>query len=60
MRKEKAFQAVLLSQIREAEKFDAESYVTEKLRRANEKPMPRTWKGRRLPEFLIKQYMGIK
>ncbi|KAF4525661.1 hypothetical protein B566_EDAN001261 [Ephemera danica] len=60
MRKEKAFQAVLLTQIREAEKFDAEAYVTEKLRQAKEKPLPRTWKGRRLPEFLIKQYMGIK
>lgn len=60
LRKEKAFQAVLVAQIKEAEKFSAEAYVTEKLRQANEIPIPRFWKGRRLPEFLIKELMAKK
>ncbi|XP_052871071.1 uncharacterized protein LOC128276654, partial [Anopheles cruzii] len=33
LRKEKLFQAELINQIKEAEKFSAEAYVTEKLRR---------------------------
>lgn len=60
MRKEKAFQAVLIAQIKEAERFDAEKYVAEKLRKANEVPLPRHWKGRRLPAFIIKQKLGIE
>lgn len=38
LRKEKAFQADLLGQIRDAEKFSAEEYVTMKL--AKSKPLP--------------------
>lgn len=34
MRKEKTFQAILLTQIRDAEKFSAEQYVAEKIRAA--------------------------
>lgn len=34
MRKEKAFQAILLTQIKDAEKFSAEQYVAEKIRSA--------------------------
>lgn len=60
MRKEKAFQAMLLTQIREAEKFSAEKYVDEKLRQATETPIPRFWKGKRLPQFIIKEKLGIK
>lgn len=60
MRKEKAFQAKLISQIKAAESFSAEKYVEEKLRQANETPLPRYWKGRRLPAFIIKEKMGIK
>lgn len=60
MRKEKAFQGELLAQIKEAEKFDAAQYVAEKLRQAHEVPIPRTWKGKRLPEFIIKQKLGLK
>lgn len=60
MRKEKAFQAKLLTQIKEAEQFDAEKFVSEKLRKANEVPLPRHWKGRRLPAFIIKQKLGIE
>ncbi|XP_026461878.1 uncharacterized protein LOC113363599 [Ctenocephalides felis] len=60
LRKEKAFQAMLLTQIREAEKFSAEQYVSEKIRQATETPIPRFWKGKRLPQFIIKQKLGIK
>ncbi|XP_055636681.1 uncharacterized protein LOC129775691 [Toxorhynchites rutilus septentrionalis] len=60
MRKEKAFQAELIMQIKEAEKFSAEVYVAEKLRRATETPIPRFWKGKRLPQFIIKQKLGIE
>lgn len=58
LRKEKAFQAVLIAQIKEAERFSAEAYVTEKLRQANETPIPRYWKGRRLPEFIIREKLA--
>jgi aurora kinase A-interacting protein len=60
MRKEKAFQAVLINQIKEAEKFSAENYVMEKIQQATHTPLPKTWKGRRLPEFIIKEKLGIK
>ncbi|KRF99392.1 uncharacterized protein Dwil_GK11887, isoform B [Drosophila willistoni] len=60
MRKEKAFQAQLMSQIKKAESFSAEQYVADVLKQANEKPLPRFWKGRRLPAFVIKQKLGIK
>jgi len=60
MRKEKAFQAKLISQIKDAEMFNAEQYVSEKLRKAEEEPLPRYWKGRRLPAFIIKEKLGIK
>jgi len=59
LRKEKAFQAVLIAQIKEAEKFSAEQYVADKLRQANETPIPKYWKGKRLPEYIIKEKMGL-
>lgn len=60
LRKEKAFQAVLIAQIKEAEKFSAEQYVAEKLRQANEIVIPKYWKGKRLPEFIVREKMGLK
>jgi hypothetical protein len=60
MRKEKAFQAGLIAQITKAEKFDAEEYVAARLQKAHEVPLPRTWKGKRLPFWIIKQKLGIK
>uniref|UniRef100_A0A2M4ASZ9 Ribosomal protein mS38 C-terminal domain-containing protein n=1 Tax=Anopheles triannulatus TaxID=58253 RepID=A0A2M4ASZ9_9DIPT len=60
LKKEKLFQAELLAQIKEAEKFSAEAYVADKLRRSTEVPIPRFWKGKRLPQFLIKQKLGIE
>lgn len=60
LRKEKAFQAVLIAQIKDAEKFSAEQYVTDKLKQANEIPIPKYWKGKRLPEFIVREKMGLK
>jgi hypothetical protein len=45
----------LLSKIRKAEAFSAEEHVREKLRRATETQLPRFWKHRRLPQFIIKE-----
>lgn len=60
MRKEKAFQAKLIAQVKAGEAFNAEQYVDEQLRMANDNPLPRYWKGRRLPAFIIKEKLGIK
>lgn len=54
-RKEKAFQAELLGQLKEAEKFSAEEYVETKIKQATDVPLPRYWKGKRLPAFIIKE-----
>ncbi|GLV44428.1 Pyruvate dehydrogenase E1 beta subunit [Carabus blaptoides fortunei] len=59
MRKEKSFQSELLAQISDAESFSAENYVAEKLKKATEIPIPRFWKGKRLPEFLIREKLGL-
>lgn len=56
-KKEKVFQAELSKQIKEAEEFSAEQYVAEKLRLATETPIPRFWKHRRLPQFIIKELL---
>ncbi|BES91640.1 Hypothetical protein NTJ_04448 [Nesidiocoris tenuis] len=60
LKKEKAFQAELMAQIRESKKFDAAAYVAEKLRQANEVPLPKYWRGKRLPEFVIKDLLKEK
>ncbi|XP_053672980.1 uncharacterized protein LOC128723281 [Anopheles nili] len=60
LKKEKLFQAELINQIKDAEKFSAEAYVANKLRQATEVPFPRFWKGKRLPQFLIKQKLGME
>ncbi|GAB0097681.1 uncharacterized protein DMENIID0001_133460 [Sergentomyia squamirostris] len=60
MRKEKAFRAEIFAQLKEAESFSPEQYVEEKIRKATETPIPRFWKGRRLPQFIIKEKLGIK
>nr|CAI5828654.1 unnamed protein product [Callosobruchus analis] len=59
LKKEKAFQAVLVQQIKDAEQFSAEEYVQEKIEKLNEIIVPRFWNGRRLPEFLIREKMGL-
>uniref|UniRef100_A0A182WLA3 Small ribosomal subunit protein mS38 n=1 Tax=Anopheles minimus TaxID=112268 RepID=A0A182WLA3_9DIPT len=60
LKKEKLFQAELIGQVKEAEKFSAEAYVASKLRQATDVPLPRFWKGKRLPQFIIKQKLGIE
>lgn len=60
MRKEKAFQATLIAQIKVAEAFDAAKFVSNKIQKAKETPLPRFWKGRRLPAFIMKQKLGLK
>ncbi|XP_053665879.1 uncharacterized protein LOC128715024 [Anopheles marshallii] len=60
LKKEKLFQAELIGQIKEAEKFSAEAYVASKLKQANDVPLPRFWKGKRLPQFIIKQKLGLE
>jgi len=58
MRKEKAFQAELLGQVKEAEKFSAVEYVQEKLNIVNMTILPNRWRGKRLPEFVIKDLIA--
>lgn len=56
-KKERRFLNGLLYKIKQAQKFSAEEYVTEKIRIATEDPIPRYWKHRRLPEWLVKDLM---
>ncbi|XP_026317380.1 uncharacterized protein LOC113228330 isoform X2 [Hyposmocoma kahamanoa] len=57
--KEKIFQNGLLAMVKEANEFSAEAYVASKLEKANHNPLPTRWKHKRLPEFIIRQLMGI-
>lgn len=57
--KEKIFQNGLLAMVKEANEFSAEAYVASKLEKANHTPLPTRWKHKRLPEFIIRQLMGI-
>lgn len=54
LKKEKDFQAELLAKVSNADNFNAELYAKEKATVANEIPFPRRWKGKRLPQFVIK------
>ncbi|XP_063382784.1 uncharacterized protein LOC134669194 [Cydia fagiglandana] len=57
--KEKAFQNELLALIKQANDFSAEQYVASKLEKANHTPLPTRWRHKRLPEFIIRQLLGI-
>lgn len=46
-----------MAKVHKFESFNAVSYVKEVLQITKEKPTPRTFKGKRLPEFLIKELM---
>lgn len=39
------------------EAFDAVKHVADVLQLTKAKPTPRTWKGKRLPEFIIKELL---
>lgn len=59
LKKEKEFQAVLIKQCKEADHFSAQKYVQDKIDKLNEIVIPKRWKGRRLPEFLIREKLGL-
>ncbi|XP_076062550.1 uncharacterized protein LOC143037852 [Oratosquilla oratoria] len=59
-KKEKDFQAEQMAKIRKAEAFDAEEYVARFLQETKEKPIPKFWRGKRLPRDIIKQLMKEK
>ncbi|XP_018573252.1 uncharacterized protein LOC108912498 isoform X2 [Anoplophora glabripennis] len=59
LKKEKDFQAILIQQCKEGEAFSAEQYVQERIDKLNEIIIPRYWKGKRLPEFLVREKMGL-
>lgn len=54
LKKEKEFQAELLGKIKEAEKFDVRAYCKEKIQKADAVLLPKRWRGKRLPAFVIK------
>lgn len=58
MMKEKAFQAELMTQIGEAEKFNPVLYAKEKIDKKNAVLIPKLWKGKRLPEFVIRDLLA--
>lgn len=57
--KEKKFQNELLALVQNANEFSAEKYVAEKIQKANYTPIPTRWRHKRLPEFIIRQLLGI-
>ncbi|XP_023938399.1 uncharacterized protein LOC112046130 [Bicyclus anynana] len=59
IKKEKIFQHELLSMVKQANEFSAEQYVSAKLQKANHTPLPTRWRHKRLPEFIIRQLLGI-
>lgn len=60
IKKEKAFHAELLAQIREAENFDAKTYVASRLEILDNVRIPSKWRGEVLPEATIRQFMREK
>ncbi|KAL4713781.1 hypothetical protein ACJJTC_012298 [Scirpophaga incertulas] len=57
--KEKIFQNELLAMVKSANEFSAEKYVADKLEKANHIPLPTRWRHKKLPEFIIRQLLGI-
>ncbi|XP_046966567.1 uncharacterized protein LOC124534651 [Vanessa cardui] len=59
IKKEKIFQNELLAMIKQANAFSAEQYLASKLEKANHTPLPTRWRHKRLPDFIIRQLLGI-
>lgn len=59
IRKERAFLDERLAQIREAERFDAAQHVATLIAKAKEKPLPRYYKGKRMPAWWIKEQIAL-
>ncbi|XP_015115830.1 uncharacterized protein LOC107040310 [Diachasma alloeum] len=60
LKKEKAFQAELIAQIKEAESFDARGYVDSRLQILDNVRIPSKWRGEVLPENMIRQFLKEK
>lgn len=57
LKKEKAFQAVLVARVKEAEKFDAEAFVARQLEIAHwERPITHV-RNRRAPDWVIREHI---
>lgn len=57
VKKEKAFQAELIAKIKEAEAFDIQKYIDDKLAIINKERIPKMYRGEILPEAMIKQFL---
>lgn len=49
---------IIFRQVKEAEKFSPINYVHEKLNIVNMTILPNRWRGKRLPEFVIKDLIA--
>lgn len=58
--RENAFQAELIAKVKQAEMFDAKSYVNEKLALLQKEFVPRTYRGEILPQSMIKHFLEEK
>ena len=58
--RENAFQAELIAKIKEAQMFDAKSYVNEKLTLLQKEFIPRSYKGEIMPQSMIKHFLEEK
>jgi len=56
-KREVEFRQKMIAKVNEAKKFDAEKYVDEYLEDMKYKLVPKTYKGRRLPQFLIEELL---
>jgi len=56
-KREVEFRQKMIAKVNEAKKFDAEKYVDEYLENMKYKLVPKTYKGRRLPQFLIEELL---
>jgi len=54
-RKEYEFRGRLAGKVADARKFSAESHVSDYLEDFNKELLPKTYEGKRLPEWLIKE-----
>lgn len=56
-KKEKKFLNSLLVQIKTAQKFSAEDYVNDLIRKATTDDIPKTYKGKKKPQWLVKELL---
>ena len=56
-KREMEFRQKMIAKMNEANKFDPEKYVDEYLEDMNYELIPKTYQGKRLPQWLIKELM---